>query len=148
MRLIPAIIVSLLALSGCGTPSPTRAEVDRLALEAVHTPIPVQASEAFGRVTTLFTRSIDIRFRCSEEQFSEFLAKTRDVNQSLVPGEHATVDSMCSEPWWQPDRLQHVRGSTFDWTRGKQIGHCSIMIGNDGGPGVVVYIATTVEIQG
>lgn len=148
MRIIPTLVVLFCTLSGCGPARSTRADVERLALEAVHAPIPAQASEVFGREVAAFTRTIDIRFRCSEEQFSEFLAKARNVEQRLLPRARATVDSMCSEAWWQPDRLRNVRGSTFDLTKDKQIGHCSIMVGSDDGAGVVVYLTATVETQG
>lgn len=147
MKPIVFIALALVTAIGCGTQPQPRAEVDRLALEAVLAPLPAQATEVFGQAASAFTRSISIRFRCSEAEFIDFLAQTRNVERKLVTDERSVVDSMCSEPWWRPDRLRNVRGSTTSLNKGKQVGQCSLMVGNDEGSGIVVYIATTIEIQ-
>lgn len=52
---------------------------------------------------------------------------------------------MCDEPWWKPDALISVRGAADSWTQGPYTLDSLLMVGEDGDPGLIVYLSVTSE---
>src|SRR5258705_5240279 len=98
-------------------------------------PLPPAATNVYGASASLFTTVVDVRFECSSSELQSFLIASPVLNDELVVGKRAVVDTMSGHAWWQPDTLASVRGSEQSWRKTNWMVSALLMSGEAGEPG-------------
>jgi len=108
--------------------------------------LPPAATNVYGATKSLFTTIVDVRFECSSAELQSFLAASPVLQDELVVGKRAVVDTRSWHTWWQPDTLPSVSGSEQSWRTTNGTVWAELMSGGAGEPGrVVVYLSMTIE---
>lgn len=113
--------------------------------EIVATKLPPQASDVHASDAALFTRVSQVRFRCTEPELRAFLQASPRLKHDLEPGLGVLQGVKSTEPWWQPDLLQDVRGARQSWKDAPYTIDSYLIAGRAGAPGVVVYLMVVSE---
>lgn len=145
MRRVFLLMFLASAISGCGTAQMPRSQVERLVEDVVATKLPPQASDVHASDAALFTRVTRVCFRCTEPELQAFLQASPRLKHELEAELRALQDSMCTESWWHPDALHSVRGARHTWKDAPYTIDSYLMTGQDGKPGVVVYLMVVSE---
>jgi hypothetical protein len=139
------VIAAALLSAGCGQATVSPTEADRILQPILGTRAPPQASEIHVSDQQIFNRSVSVRFRTTSADLDDFLRGSTRLSSNLTPDEPTVADGMSNDSWWRPDQLQSVRGGTSRWMAGSLHVDCRVMAGDDGGPGVVVYLLIVLE---
>jgi len=147
------MVVSMVpALSGCGSKSAVTQNVQSshqaraLMQRVIGADISESARGIHGSVKSVFTTVVDVRFSCSKDDFQKFLDSSEHLSSQLVVGNRTVVNTMSSEPWWNPDRLESVRGRTSRWETDEDSVPVYLMVGHvESTVDVTVYVATVLE---
>ena len=143
------VLLAVLVLLGCRQPVQTTSTkqqaIDKFA-RIIGAKIPAGATNVHGRIVSVFTTVIDVRFSCSESDLQQFLNSCDKLAGGLTDGHRSVVDTMVSESWWTPDSFTEVRGTELAWNTNGDAVSLNLMAGRSSNSELVtVFGAITLE---
>ena len=121
-------------------------KVSAIVESIVKTPLPPDVSNVYGRIVSVFTTNVGVRFSCSKETLDLFLTNSEVLSNNLEKGKRTMLNSMGNTSWWKPDELKDVSGFEEEWILSSGKAYGLLMAGKSlNNENLTVYLSVTIE---